>query len=236
MSDFPMPDSPPVRADVPIDLHPDALGGHAKVLDVETTIGRYALADGRTALTLAYTAIASLNDAEKAVREATGEAPEAFFDAADKAVRRATSQLDARVASLSNHIKALETRVAEALASPSAVAAEIRSHVKALPANKRTTFAHEAIQRDDKTTVAALLAAPSFLSGLDDKELGLVRTRAAAKFAPVDASQLTATREVLDKVHAAGSRLIARYGKVVDLRDSPAVRAAQSVRKLAEGK
>ena len=63
-----------------------------------------------------------------------------------------------------------------------------------------------------------------------------LRTAAAVKFAPVDHAQLDAARSVLQQVDNAGSRVVSRYGLVLDQRNSPVVKAASNVKKLAEGR
>jgi hypothetical protein len=247
-------DSPSIRTDVPVDIHPDVLIGHAKSLDVESTIGRYVLADGRTALTTAYTAIGSLNDAVNSVKEAsepngrvmkdgrkqlTFAVSEELVNATEKSFTRAARGIDARVDSLNTHIKALNIRVNAALDDPitkTVVATEVRAHFKAMKPDQRISFAVAAIESGDKATIAALLSAPAYLSGLDAKSHTFLRERSASKFAPTDHAQLGAANDVLTKVHAAGARLLARYAEVLGHRSTPTVKAAKQLRQLSEGK
>lgn len=65
-----MSDAIEIRVDVPPGLHPDALMGLAKVLDVELTVGRAALSAGREALAAMYHVYGAWNDAELALQAA----------------------------------------------------------------------------------------------------------------------------------------------------------------------
>ena len=58
----------PLRTDVPLDMHPGALGHFAKVLDQDGQPGQGAYKTAREALVDAYKAFAKINDAERAVQ------------------------------------------------------------------------------------------------------------------------------------------------------------------------
>lgn len=182
-------DSPPIRTDIEPSLHPDVLGREAAALDIENTIGRHALTDARSAMAVAYNSIGDLNDALKAVRSATNAGgrrmvkgtvtqhfppSEELVNAAQRAFYRASRQIDASTASLNNHVRALESRVAAAVDDTTArtpLAAEVRHHVKTLKEN-RIGFVMKLISEGDKGSVASILGAPSYLSGLGDKDIG----------------------------------------------------------------
>ena len=102
-----------------------------------------------------------------------------------------------------------------------ALAQEVRSHVNSLSGKARNAFVIEAIETNDKATVAAVLHAQPFLSGLDNTALGMLRERAAAKFAPVDSAQLAATTAAIEQVSNAVSLLLERYTKLLSSRNVP---------------
>jgi hypothetical protein len=62
-------------------------------------------------------------------------------------------------------------------------------YVKALPLEERTPFIVNAINEGDKATVAAILHAQPFLSGLTNLAHSNMRKQAAANFAPLDYAQ-----------------------------------------------
>lgn len=62
-----------------------------------------------------------------------------------------------------------------------------------------------------------------------------MRDLAAKQLAPTDHAQLGAVQEALDRVAAAGSQVVARYGKVLQAANSPSARASKKVAELAGG-
>ena len=152
---------------------------------------------------------------------------EAFVYAAERALTRIVPQVDRRVRELTGIQETLSKRVLTAIDEPNrmtpeglALAQEVRSHVKSLPSKARNAFVVKAIALNDKATVAALLHAQPFLSGLDGAALGILRQRAAVKFAPVDSAQLGATTAALEHVTNAVSLLFERYTKLFSSRKS----------------
>lgn len=272
-----MSDEVELRVDVPPDMHPDALMGLAKVLDVELTVGRAALSAGREALAAMYRVYGAWNDAELALQAAAPPAQRRqlpandprlripgldrsisgdvrmldgkpvrfhgreneYVEAAGKAFEVAAKTVDARVKALAGFRDGLAKRVAEALDNPArrtaeglALAAEVRSHVKNLPDSKRWLFVTEAVEASDLPTVAAVLAAQPFLSGLSAKQGANARELAACKFAPVHHGQLAATEAVIDRVKAGSQSLLDRYSKVLALRNTPKAKADDGLEKL----
>lgn len=258
----------PVRGDVPIDMHPDSVIGHARVLDQENTVGVSVLSAAREALTTAYDAYAKLNEAEQAIRaletkpyrrqtadgrsQARGNlrmvngtptqvaASDELIDAASKAFERVSVAIDRRVIELNRGEKALRTRVDAAIEDPArktpeglSVASEVRAHMKGLTNKQRLPFVHAAVERGDLRTVAAVLHAPPYLSGLSEAEHQTARQAAERKFAPLDSAQLDATERLIDQVTHAGSRVLERYARVLSLRDTPSAKARTKVAALA---
>lgn len=264
-------DSTPIRADVPITLHPDSLLGIGQPLEVEGTLGNNALAAAREGLRLCYDLFGRMNDAERDLQAIADPArrrqhpaerggrteysdnvrmkngrptrvvdAEEFIVAAEKAFARVSPAIDRRLKELNGYRDTLETRVATALDHPArksaeglALAAEVRAHIKGLKKDEdRARFVMQAVEAGDIPTVAAVLHAQPFLSGLAPAEHARLRAQAAAKFAPVDSAQLEATEAAINHVSASGSRLVGRFGEIVALRNAPAAKAALSIKAL----
>ena len=269
----PFDDPVPVRADVPMTLHPDSLLGVGRALNQPDTLGMSALSAAREGLRLCYDLFGKMNDAERDLQavaeparrrqhpaekggrtQVTGNVrmkngkPTRYVDAeelvaaAEKAFARVTPAIDRRVKELNGYRDTLATRVAAALDHPErktpeglALATEVRAHIKAMKKpDERLSFVAAAIEKGDVPTVAAVLHAQPFLSGLEPATHDTLRARAAAKFAPVDNAQLEATEAALDHVTGASSRLVKRYTEILDLRSTPVAQAAKSVRALGE--
>ena len=261
----------PIRADVPISLHPDSLLGIGERLDVQGTVGTNVLAAAREALRSGYDLFGRMNDAERDlqamaeparrrqhaaekggrteytdnVRMKNGKPTrvvdaEEFIAAAEKAYARVAPTIDRRVAELNGYRDTLATRVATALDHPArktpeglALAAEVRAHIKMVKKpDERMKFVAQAIDQGDLPTVAAVIHAQPFLSGLEPAAHETLRARAAAKFAPVDSAQLAATEAAINHVTTSTSALVKRLGDIVALRNVPAAKAALSLKAL----
>lgn len=164
---------------------------------------------------------------------------EEFIVAAEQAFARVGPAIDRRVKELNGYRDALEGRVATTLDYPArktpeglALAAEVRAHIKGLKADERMKFVAQAIEAGDVPTVAAVLHAQPFLSGLSPDTYATLRARAATKFAPVDNAQLAATEAAIKHVTTAGSALVKRFGDITAMRNAPAAKAAKSIKAL----
>ncbi|GBF27269.1 hypothetical protein MnTg02_02319 [bacterium MnTg02] len=69
----------------------------------------------------------------------------------------------------------------------------------------------QAVEQDVRAASAAL-SGPAFLSGLDERQLGMIRTTAYEAHAPKEAAQLREAQAALEKVNTAGARLLADIG------------------------
>lgn len=269
----PFDDPVPVRADVPMTMHPDSLLGIGRALSQPDTLGMSAFSAAREGLRLCYDLFGKMNDAELHLQaiaeparrrqhpaekggrtEVTGNVrmvngkptrvvdAEEFIAAAERAFGRVGPAIDRRVRELDGYRTTLEQRVATALDHPArktpeglALAAEVRSHIKAMKkSDERMRFVAAAIESGDVPTVAAVLHAQPFLSGLEPATHATLRARAAAKFAPVDNAQLEATEAAIAHVTASSSTLVKRYGEIIALRNAPAAKAAKSIKALGE--
>jgi len=247
-----MLEAPDIRGDVSPSMHPTSLAAHARALDVQGTMGQHVYTDAHTALTVAYSCMGSLLDVRrdveknfatrreivrdgKVVREVAY--PEQFFSGVDRAMERASRQIDSADAGIRAKISSLASRVETMLSDPSTktpVAAEIRAHAKGLTDTKRMAFIRDAINAKDKASVAALLSAPAYLSGLSKEQADLTRKMAEETFAQVESAQLHAAEKVLERVREAGGQLMAFYGEITTLKNTPAARARAAMDKLGQ--
>ena len=243
-----------IRPNVPISLHPGSLGNIAPALAQEGTLGARALSIAQTALTTSYTAYAKVEDAVGSlplgneVRMVNGRPTRLAAGAVDQLVS-ATEAASTRVLAsvqkgfddLANIERQLEEAVATAIDDPGrktpvglSVATEIRAHVKGLSDTKRSSFAYAAVEAGDKQTVAALLHAPAYLSGLTDKQMTALRQRAAYAFAPTESAQLEAVSKASNMVAAAGSRLGERYARVQSMASADKASSRAKIKALGD--
>lgn len=244
----------PILPNIPISLHPGSLGNIAPALAQEGTVGARGLSIAQAALTTAYTAYAKVEEAVGSlplgdeVRMVNGRptklaagAVDELVAASDSASKRVLTVIQKNYDELSKIGQQLDEHIAAAIDDPArktpvglSVATEIRAHVKALPDGKRATFAYAAVEAGDKQTVAALLHAPAYLSGLTDKQMAALRQRAAHAFAPTETTQLEAIRNASDMVAAAGSRLVERFGRVQAMASGAKASSRKKIAALGE--
>lgn len=150
--------------------------------------------------------------------------------------------MDLRMAEMKAHASILEGNVADALKDPRATAAdgvalaqEVRAHLRSLPDAERFTFIRKTIESDDRRSVAAVIAAPPFLSGLAPASHAMVRDLAARRWAPVDHAQAQAVARAIEHVTTASKVIVGRYSRVLKLADGPSGRASPAIGKLANG-
>lgn len=251
-----MTDRTTIRTDVPISLHPDALSNLTDTLNQQNTPGEQVWTASREALEVCYHGYALLNDTESALKEANPqtrlvngrptivvENTKEFAAATEAAWKRIAPVIDGKVKQLRGCMTLLAERVATALEDPRrktpeglSHASEVRAYVKALPEEKRSAFIMQAINEGDRATVASVLHAQAFLSGLSAEAQSTLRQQAAAKFAPQDYAQHQAAATALDYVMEAGTKVGIRYGALTrSMHLSPAEKAAEKLKALAGG-
>ncbi len=91
------------------------------------------------------------------------------------------------------------------------LAVEIRGHLQRLGRGSISKV-RKAVEEDVRVA-SAVLSGPALLSGLDERQLDMVRLTAHQSHAPREAAQLREAQEVLAKVNTAGARLAADIGK-----------------------
>ena len=150
-------------------LHPDNV---ASIDGFDEQTAPY-LAPTMTAFSTAYEGIRAVHEArEKAKTNPTwNEAHQIIHtdDFAQKHLARITKSFDVTRSNLEKGIAMLEQQLAAPIESKAAqsISAEIRAYAKNLSNEKRHAFIQQAIDEGDHTSVAALLGAPAYLSGLD---------------------------------------------------------------------
>jgi hypothetical protein len=160
--------------EIPIDAHPDVIKGDSPMLE-----------PARRAQTAIW-------DVWNKVKVAQGEVTDKkrLAEVAQKAVERSLSVTDTNGKHLHQSRKTLVSRIDATVRpkAPDAVGVEIRSHMKA---GKKAFFeVAEQINKGDKRTVAAVLTAPAYLSGLDDKQYNTLLDMAQKMFCPDETTTL----------------------------------------------
>jgi response regulator RpfG family c-di-GMP phosphodiesterase len=140
-----------------------------------------------------------------------------FVEVADAAAKRAQTAVVKSLGAMAHNETQLAARVAMAVDDPTRktsegqlLAREIRAHVKSLSEKNRFQFVAQKIEQGNLKAVAAVIQAPAFLSGLEDSAGATLKTLAEMKFAPIERSQLEATRKALKHVEDASKELADR--------------------------
>ena len=161
---------------------------------------------------------------------------EEFRAAVQQAFERVALTVDRRDKELRDYLTALDTKIEAAITDPRAkmpdalaLAGETRAHVKSLKQSERRSFVSEAIAQGDLATVSAVLNAPPFLSGLDDKALGELRIAAAQRFAPLETAQRAQVATIAERVRHAGQTMSGKHLEVMRRRKTPAATAQEAV-------
>jgi hypothetical protein len=155
-----------------------------------------------------------------------------FLKAADAATKRARTAVVKSLGAMAHNETQLAERIARAVDDPTRktsegqpLAQEIRTHVKSLSEKNRFQFVAQKIEQGNLKAVAAVIQAPAFLSGLEDNAGATLKTLAEMKFAPIERSQLEATRKALRHVENASKALAERMDglKVIGSNPIPAI-------------
>ena len=185
-----------VRLDVPPSSHPAVIKGDTPGAKL-----------GRSALTSLYDAYGKINDTAARVSDKSklAVAAQPFAERAIHAAEQVTIKLTAQIA---HH----DASIAKALAVPVEpnLAGQIRSHFAAN--GKALQQVHKLIAEGDAVTMAAVLNAPSYLSGLDDKQQGVLRLEAAKRFAPDAVQAREESAAALGRVETAGAVFVSSVG------------------------
>ena len=173
-----------ITDDIPVDtrisaaLHP----GVVTKIDGYGDDTKDTLADTMTAFSVAYEGVRAVWDARGKVEMDTSKTADARLLQLDtfakKKLDAITRRFDATRDRLVKGIGFLEGELAQPLTekAASAMGAEIRAHVKALTTAERGAFIERAMSDGDEETVAALLGAKPYLSGMTP-EMQVAHTR-----------------------------------------------------------
>lgn len=163
-----------VGIQIPLDAHPDVIRGKSSLLEPARQASRV------------------MWDVWNKVKVATGEVTDKkrLAGVAQKAVERAFQVTETNVKYLKKSRGVLIEQVAATVTpkAPDALGVEIRAHFKS--GNKAFFEVGAAIQKGDKRTVAAVLTAPAYLSGLDDKQYNTLLDMAKKQLCPEDSGTI----------------------------------------------
>lgn len=124
----------------------------------------------------------------------------------DRAVASSQKALLPRIDQLVADLDAEAAKIEGALTAPLAekgaavIATEIRAHLRGLSAAKRQALLTAAIAAGDETTVSAALAAPAYLSGLDDAMRAALTAEWHRKRQPALAVRLELTANLIRRM------------------------------------
>ena len=176
-----------VRLDIPPDHHPAVVKGDSP-----------GAATGRAALTALYEVYGKINDTARQVSDKARLAT-----AAQPFAERALNTAGRALATLAQQIEHLDTMIEQELtpAKNSPQAGEVRAYWRGQP--KSIAPLTKLFRSKDATTISAILSAPSYLSGLDDAQQGLLRVIAAETIAPDKVQQRAEAADAARRVEHA---------------------------------
>jgi hypothetical protein len=159
----------------------------------------------------------------------------------DAAFNKLAPRLETNLKTLTTQRAEIARRVENQITHPDAktptgiaLAAEVRGHVKALSKAQRVQFVLQAIEAGDKATATAVLSGPAYLSGLEPAALEMVRSSAAAKFAPVDHAQAVAADKVIAHVQRSQDSFVKTIAQLRPRENPKADKRHDAVKRLAE--
>ena len=149
-------------------------------------------------------------------------------------LENATAALDAAVKSAEKETAAIKARTAGPPVTRDLVTEtrqrELRERLSLLPEERRKAIIAQAVSADDDLLVAAVLAAPGWLSGLTDTDLAMVRHNwASRRYAP-DLERLERLGKAIIDAQRAGQQAM---GFVDSLTDAELISAAEASEKEA---
>ncbi len=188
---------------VSLSLHPESL----TILEgYDEPTSKY-IGDAVSAFNYAFRQIGRVHDATEA-----GKRNPAFTEAqrilevgkmADRERALIFRKFDTPHATLKQGIAYAEGELSAPVANKAAlpIAQEIRAHVKGLPSDERFTFLRTLIADGDELSVSAVLAAPAYLSGIDNDTHALVTRTFHEHNNPALTQRLTLLKATLEKLN-----------------------------------
>ena len=161
-----------------------------------------------------------------------------------QAVERGLAQADRAAGLITESIRSLEASIEEDVCprQPDMIAAEIRSYWRTEVSDRQGKTNRGKLDgmmqavRADKRTSAAILAAPPYLSGLDDDAHALVRQTAVQHWAAERQADLEEAERALQKVTAAASRVSETLAPKIHQWANPEPTKLRQLRQIAEGR
>lgn len=169
----------------------------------------------------AYITIGRLHEAADLWRENPAVTPE---NAILIVAKEADKQRDRLLRGMDSALRSVEANIAHAEAELSrplearalgTLNAEIRNHARSLERADRNKLIREAIDADDDTTVASLLAAPAYLSGLTPIDHAHYLHEYHARRNPGMVARLTVLRAARDKIDRDGRLVLKEIRKAI---------------------
>ncbi len=218
---------------VPTYLHPDGILSLGETM--KGGLGKIAYDNAREALAELYNWYSDVEDVDSAFQQYGAKvggaqyklkgafrtyhgSEEEIYNQAGKASERALT----RASNSLNHT--IETgdlllkRLDKATDDPDrktptgiAMATEIRNHVKGLPEKQRLAFVQKAIRSFDNRTVAAVLKAPAYLSGIGEEAQRVLQLDAEKSWAPQDYEQFKAVQQIRETLEKGMGAITKRY-------------------------
>lgn len=177
-----------------------------------------------TAFSEAYVGLGQVHTArEKARTNPTWNEAEQVLqtaDLADKIFTRVARQFDSAGANLTKSITALEEQLTAPITTKAGdpISAEIRRHVAGLDRADRLSFIQKAVGSGDEVTSAAVLGAPSYLSGLEPQTIDALTRLYHERRSPAVAKRVKTMKAALDLVSNRGGLVFAEMEKAVGMR------------------
>jgi hypothetical protein len=114
-------------------------------------------------------------------------------DYAQRVFTKVAKQFDTERSNLEKGIAQIEAELSAPVNAKAShpLASEVRAYVLAMPDNKRAMFVRNAILKGDDTTATAVLGAPAYLSGIDEKVMPVLVRTYHEQSAPEVAAKLT---------------------------------------------
>lgn len=179
------------KIEVPIDYDPRVIAGEGPSAQT-----------ARGALNTMHGAWMKIRDA---AADQSVELPR-LAKAATGAMERALTAADGALERIEKQVKAMEREIAAATQPPvePSLAAEVRAYWRE---RGWTNGLPQAVAADPRTS-SAVLSAPAYLSGLDDKQREIIRMTAVKAHATERLAALEEATEARDKLQRASSRMI----------------------------
>jgi hypothetical protein len=194
---------PAIRADISIGHHPDTVASKWAMMDEDGTVAQQALNAGIAAAKAVYTGQAEALDARKAVAKFADGKPVAtprgvvirhgmereYAEGVNRIKDKALKSFDAyhlQVTRTYDHLYGKLKNCLKDTTTSRELQQEIRAFVRSMDDKKRLPW----LMAQPLQTIAAVMAAPTYLSGLDDNQLEIIRTNAVKRFMPVESAQL----------------------------------------------